>query len=241
MPQYRDDAVVLRTYKLGEADRILVLYTRTRGKVRAVAKGVRRTKSKFGARLDPASLVHLQLHEGRNLDVVRQVETIEFRGTLRSDIELWGRVSIVLEIVDQVAVEGEANPAMFKLVSGALSELERTGNPLVLAAFVARLLALEGVQPRLDQCVSCGATERLVSIEIHAGGILCVDCRRGDPISHEARLALQLVAEGRVRQVLEDTPPDIATELELLAGRLIEQHVERRLKTIAVLYQQLQG
>ena len=147
MPHYRDDAIVLRTYKLGEADRILVLFTRNRGKVRAVAKGVRRTKSKFGARLDPASSVHLQLHEGRNLDVVTQAETIEVRDALRMDMNRWGRTAIVLETIDHVASEGESNPALFKLPSGVLSEIERSGNPLVLPAFAARLLALEGVQP----------------------------------------------------------------------------------------------
>ncbi|MEZ5342799.1 MAG: DNA repair protein RecO [Acidimicrobiales bacterium] len=239
MPHYRDDAIVLRTYKLGEADRILVLYTRTRGKVRAVAKGVRRTKSKFGARLDPASLVHLQLYEGRNLDTVSQAETIEVRDALRSDVGKWGRVAIVLEIVDNVAVEGEPNPALFKLLSGALSELERSGNPLVLPAFVARLLALEGVQPRLDQCVSCGATDELVAIDLHLGGVLCVNCRRGDLLSDAARTALRHVSDGRVRHVLDTTSPDVAAELEILAGKLIEQHIERRLKTVGVLHQQL--
>lgn len=240
MPHYRDDAIVLRTYKLGEADRILVLFTRNRGKVRAVAKGVRRTKSKFGARLDPASSVHLQLHEGRNLDVVTQAETIEVRDALRTDMNRWGRTAIVLETIDHVASEGESNPALFKLASGALSEIERSGNPLVLPAFAARLLALEGVQPMLDQCVSCGSEDRLVAISLHAGGVLCTDCRRGDPISDGARAALKLVALGRVKEVLEGTDAAVGDELELLAGKLIEQHIERRLNSVSVLYQQLQ-
>ncbi len=239
MPQYRDDAVVLRTYKLGEADRILVLLTRKRGKVRAVAKGIRRTKSKFGARLEPGCSVHVQLHEGRNLDIVRQAETIEIRDALRTNVEQWGRAAIVLEIVDQVAIEGEANHALFKLTTGALAELERSGNPLVLAAFVARLLALEGVQPMLHACVNCGSMERLMTIQIHSGGVRCESCGGGEPISNSAREALIMIADGRVRQVLDETPDEVANELELLASKLIEQHIERGLRSVSVLYQQL--
>ena len=101
---YREDAVVLRTWKLGEADKILSLLTRTRGRVRAVAKGVRRTRSKFGARLEPATCVALQLYEGRgDLDTVTGADTIERFSSLRSDINQFARASAMLEAVDQLA------------------------------------------------------------------------------------------------------------------------------------------
>ena len=239
MALYRSDAVVLRTYKLGEADRIVVLFTRGRGKVRAVAKGVRRTRSKFGSRLEPGSIVQLQLYEGRNLDIVTQAERIENLDELRVDLDRYGRAAIVLEVIDATTEDGESNPAMYKLVTGALRELDRAGNPLVVPTFVARLLVLEGVQPLVDACVRCGATENLVSIQIHEGGVLCAACRSGEPISDEARVALGHVFAGRVRQVLDATPPAVARELETLSGRLIEQHTERRLRASAVLYEQL--
>jgi DNA repair protein RecO (recombination protein O) len=238
---YRQEAVVLRTYKLGEADRIVVLYTRSRGKVRAVAKGVRRTRSKFGSRLEPGSVVHLQLYEGRNLDIVTQAETAQLFPSLRSDIEAFGRASVLLEIVDQVAVEGGSNPAIYKLLTGALAELDRAGNPLVVPAFVAKLLVLEGVQPHLGSCVQCGATEDLVSIAVSEGGVLCRAHRRGEPVSNEARLAFQSVIEGRVRQLLDTASPRTASEVEVLAGRMIEQHLERRLRTSIVLTQASAG
>ncbi len=240
MALYRSDAVVLRTYKLGEADRIVVLYTRTRGKVRAVAKGVRRTKSRFGARLEPGSILHAQFYEGRNLDIVTQAETLVRLGNLRSDLSRYGRASLVLETIDHLTEEGESNPALFRLVTGVLTELDREGNPLVLPAFVAKLLALEGVQPLLDHCAVCGAEEPLVALALHLGGVVCHDCRQGDPISDAARGALQHILAGHVRHVLDTTPGPVAAELESVSSKMLEQHLERRLRSANVLYHHLQ-
>lgn len=240
MSLYRDDGVVLRTYKLGEADRIIVLYTRNRGKVRAVAKGVRRTKSKFGARLEPGSTVHLQLYEGRNLDIVTQVETKAVHSNLRRDLDRFGRASMLLEIIDQIAIEGESNTALFKVLTGALSELDRQGNPLVVPAFVAKVLVLEGVQPLLDACVRCGTETDLVSIDLSEGGVLCRADRRGEPISEATREAFGLIFDNQVRRVLDTTPEPVAMEMERLASRMIEQHIERRLKSSTVFAEHIQ-
>lgn len=240
MALYRDEGVVLRTYKLGEADRIVVLFTRGRGKIRAVAKGVRRTKSKFGSRLEPGTIVQLQLYEGRNLDIITQAERVVAFTRLRADLELYGRTAVVLEMVDSIVVEAEANAALYKLLAGALNELERSGNPLVVAAFAAKFLALEGVQPRLDSCVRCGATEDLEGIQLGEGGAVCVRCPpTGEPLSADVRQAFSLVLDGQVRHVLDVTSVDVARDLETLVSRLIEQHIERRLKSSAVLHQQM--
>lgn len=241
MALYRDEAVVVRTFKLGEADRIVVLYTRGRGKIRAVAKGVRRTKSKFGSRLEPGSIVQLQLYEGRNLDIVTQAERTVALTNLRSNLDHYGRATVLLEIIDATATEDEPNPAMYKLLTGALTELDRAGNALVVPAFVARYLVLEGVQPRVDACVRCGAKTNLRTINIAEGGVLCGSCPSGEPISEGARIAFGHLFEGRVRHVLDTTVDDAAIELETLASKLVEQHVERRLKASSVLYEQLQG
>lgn len=237
MTLYRDDAVVLRTHKLGEADRIVTLFSRNRGKIRAVAKGVRRTKSKFGARLEPASVIHGQFYEGRNLDIVTQAETAQRHIELRRDLDRFGRAAIMLEVVDQISLEDESNPALYKLLVGALAELERDGNPLVIPAFAAKLLTLEGVQPLLDTCVRCGEQENLIALDLHLGGILCDACSSGEPITEAARLALCDVFAGRVRHVLDTTSPAIAAELEAIGSRMIEQHLERRLRSVRVLDQ----
>ncbi len=239
MALYRSDAVVLRTYKLGEADRIVVLYTRSRGKVRAVAKGVRRTKSRFGARLEPGSIVHAQFYEGRNLDIVTQAETAQRLGALRSDLSRYGRASVILETIDHLTEEGESNPALYRLLTGVLIELDREGNPVVLPAFVAKLLALEGVQPMLESCANCGAEEPLVALALHLGGVVCRECRQGDPISDDARRALQQILDGHVRHVLDTTAPAVATELETVSSKMLEQHLERRLRSANVLYHHL--
>src|SRR5271167_4112856 len=111
MGLYREDAIVLRTYKLGEADRIVVLLTAGRGKVRAVAKGVRKTKSRIGGRLEPPGRVSLLIHEGRNLDVINQVESLDQYRPAREDLDRMTDALAMLEVVDQVAQEGEANLA----------------------------------------------------------------------------------------------------------------------------------
>ena len=149
----RDVGVVLRTYRLGEADRIVVLLTRGQGKVRAVGKGVRKTTSKFGARLEPTGHVSVQLYEGRELDLVTQAETVEHFRAIREDLDRLTRASSMLEAVDQVAPEREPNPALYEMLVGALRALATRNSPLVAPAFFCKLLALAGVRPVLDRCV----------------------------------------------------------------------------------------
>jgi DNA repair protein RecO (recombination protein O) len=159
VPLYRDEAVVLRTQKLGEADRIITLLTRRHGRVRAVAKGVRRTGSKFGARLEPFMQVDLQLHEGRSLDIVTQVETVGAHG--RSIVADYGRytaATAVLETAERLtAEEREPSLRLYLLAVGALRTLalgEHTPT-LVLDAFILRALAIAGYEPGLDACARC--------------------------------------------------------------------------------------
>src|ERR1700722_1402969 len=159
MSLYRDEGVVLRTYKLGEADRIVVLMTAGRGKVRAVAKGVRKTKSRFGGRLEPPNRASLLLYQGRELDVITQAETLEHYPALREDLDLLTDAMALVEAVDQVAQEGEPNAPLYRMLTGALRALAAAPrrSPLLVAAFYWKLLALEGVSPVLDQCARCGA------------------------------------------------------------------------------------
>lgn len=241
MTLYREDAVVLRSYKLGEADRIVVFYGRSRGKIRAVAKGIRRTKSKFGARLEPATAVHSQFYEGRNLDIVTQVEIRQTFKTFRSDVVRYGRAAILLEAVDLVSEEAQPSPALYKLLVGALGELDRTGSPLVVPAFVAKLLALEGVQPLLEYCVHCSRSDGLVALDLARGGVLCDECRSGGYLSEDARVALQHVFDGHVRHVLETTSDVVAEELVGLSTVMLAQHLDRKLRSAKVLAQHLQA
>ncbi len=235
---YRERAVVLRTWKLGEADRICSLFTEGRGKVRAVAKGVRKTRSKFGGRLEPTSHVALQLYHGRGeLDVVTQADTIDRFVDLRGELDRFARASSLLEAVDQLTPDGHADPGLYRMLVGALGTLDKSGAPLVTAGFFLKLLAQEGVAPVVDACVSCQSTGELVAIDLDEGGLLCRECRRGRPVSAGAVALLQDLLGGRLKVALA-RPIDVATwEVDQLATLAMERHTERRLRSMAVLEQ----
>jgi DNA repair protein RecO (recombination protein O) len=237
---YRDQGVVLRTYRLGEADRIVVIATRTSGKVRAVAKGVRKTKSRFGGRLEPVSHVALQLYEGRELDIVTQAEAIDHFRTIREDLERLTKATTLLEAVDQVAQEGEPNARLYTMLVGALRSLAAHDSALLVPAFFWKLLALEGAQPILDECASCGASAagdgvELVAFDLADGGTLCRNCRRGMPISPDALWLIRRILGGDLAAVLRDDAGPVAHDVGALATRALEFHLERRLRSPGVL------
>ncbi len=232
---YREEGVVLRTYKLGEADRIVVFLTKGRGKVRAVAKGVRKSGSRFGARLESPSQVALQLYEGRELDTVTQVESIEHFRSIREDLDRIGHAATMLEAVDQLCQEREANPALYAMLVGALRTLADQDHPMVVPAFFWKVLALEGFRPVVDACARCGTDEDLVAFELDEGGMLCQAHRRGTFLTPEALALLQQVLGGRLAAVLAEPPSPAAVEVEHLATRAMEHHLERKLRSVGLL------
>lgn len=236
MSLYREQGVVLRTYRLGEADRIVVLATHTRGKVRAVAKGVRKTKSRFGGRLEPVTHVALQLYEGRELDIVTEANVIDHFRPIREDLDRLTRATTLLEAVDQVAQEREPNPRLYTMLVGALRSLSARDSALLVPAFFWKLLALEGAQPILDACAACGADDaELVAFDLADGGTLCRACRRGLPISADALALVRRILGGDLARVLRDDPGPVAHDVGALATRALEFHLERRLRSPGVL------
>lgn len=179
---YRDHAIVLRTHPLGEADRIITLLTRRHGKVRAVAKGVRRTGSRFGARLEPFGLVDVQLHTGRTLHTVTQVVTIDtFAQEITAEYGRFTAASAMLETTDRLTDE-VVDPSQrgFLLLVGAMRTMAagQIAAPLVLDSFLLRTLALSGWAPELRVCATCGAPGPHHAIDVRAGGLVCTSCRR---------------------------------------------------------------
>lgn len=227
---YSDRAVVLRTMPLGEADRIVTLMTESHGRVRAVAKGIRRTTSKFGSRLEPTTHVSLQLYVGRELDTITQAETIAHMGSVRDDLHRFSRANVMLETVDQVSPEKEPNAALYRMLVGALTELDRDDAPLVLAGFLLKLLALEGFQPQLDVCVACGATEDLVAFDIDDGGMRCRNDRRGIALDDDAVALMRQILGGELTAALRVEASAATAETEAVAVGLVEHHIERRLR-----------
>lgn len=233
---YRDRALVVRTYKLGEADRIVVLLTEAHGEVRAVAKGARRTKSRFGARLEPPSHVAVQLYRGRGeLDTVTQVESIDAFRPLREDLDRLGRALTMIEVADHVARDRDPGPDLYRLLLGALRTLAGSPSPLVVAGYLWKLLALEGVAPVLDRCTVCGAPRDLVAFDVVEGGVVCRDDRRGQPLSAEALDLVRDVLGGRLAAALTVPESSATAEVERLAVHSAEHHLERRLRSVGVL------
>jgi len=190
---YRDDGIVLRTQKLGEADRIVTLLTRRTGRVRAVAKGVRRTKSRFGARLEPFTHVDMLLYTGRSLDVITQADTVRPYGKpFSSDYPRYTTGTAMLETAEKFTpVEKEPAMRQFLLLVGGLRALgDEAHDPrLILDAYLLRSLAVAGYAPALDECAVCGtrvgaddhgdpsAALRAFAFAIGAGGLVCRSCR----------------------------------------------------------------
>ena len=225
---YRDEGIVLRTIKLGEADRIVTIFTQGHGKIRAVAKGIRKTTSKFGARLEPTSRVALQCYRGRELDVVTQAETLEANRVLREEYGLLTHAVPMLEAIDQVAQEREPNPSAYRMLTGALHTLAERRNPMVTPAFFWKLLSLEGFHPMLDE---------LVAFDLQEGGTLCRACARGGgrPLSPDALDLLRRVLGGGLNGVLAEASSPAAHDVEQLGFRALEHHVERKLRSAVLL------
>lgn len=176
MPHYRDEAIVLRTHKLGEVDRILTLLTRNHGQVRAVAKGVRKTTSRFGARLEPFMVADLQLYEGRNLDTVSQAEQLASYGAeIVADYSRYTIACAMVEAAERLTRETSSEQHYLLLLGGlrTLAALERPSNQ-VLDSYLLRALSLSGWIPDLEFCHSCAVEAE--SFSIHTGLVSCHGC-----------------------------------------------------------------
>jgi DNA repair protein RecO (recombination protein O) len=237
VPLYRDEGVVLRTQKLGEADRIVSLLTRRTGRVRAVAKGVRRTGSKFGARLEPFTQVDVQLYEGRSLDIVTQAETIEPYGeAIAADYARYTAGTAVLETAERLTAE-EREPALrlYLLVVGALRALAlgEHAPTLVLDAFALRALTLSGYAPSLDLCARCGEPGPHRSFAVALGGMVCTEHRpagAASPSAEAVGLLLALVSGDWV--TADGSDPRTRREASGLTAAYLQWHLERGLRSL---------
>ena len=239
MPLERDDGVVLRRHPLGEADRIITLLTRRRGKVRAVAKGVRKTSSRFGARLEPGTHVDVLLWRGRgDLGVVTQAQAIAPYGErLVADWDRWSAASALLEAADRLAdVEDEPQPGVLALLLGGLAALaaDRHEPRLVVDAFLLRGLRDAGYEPALETCAGCGADGPHAAFSPSAGGSVCSACRPAGSTSPGADVLTHLVA---LRDADWPTatggPARVRRDASGLVAATWQWHTERGLRTLA--------
>ncbi|MCW2667966.1 MAG: recO [Frankiales bacterium] len=243
MALYRDEGVVLRVQKLGEADRIVTVLTRRHGRVRAVAKGVRRTRSKFGASVEPFSHVDLQLYEGRSLDIVTQAESLTAYGDrLAGDYGRYTAGTAVLETAERLtAEEREPSLKLFLLVIGALralcgggpEALEPRDPSLVLDAFLLRAMSVAGYAPALADCARCGATGPHRAFSVPAGGTVCPACRPSGAASPApSALSLMTALMTGDWDAAETTDARTRREASGLVSAHLQWHLERGLRSL---------
>lgn len=235
---YRTEAVVLRRQELGEADRLLTIYSPGHGKLRVVAKGVRRPRSRKAGHLELFARTDLMLARGHDLDIVTQAEVVEPYPGLRDDLVRLGHAAYAVEILDCFAVAEENRP-LYRLIVETLGRLSEGGEPAVVVRFFElRLLELVGYRPELFHCLGCGRDIRPESqfFSPADGGILCPQCGQGKRdvsaislgavkvLRHFQRSSFSQVAEVRVSR-------PVHLELERLMEGYLTHILERRLKT----------
>ena len=235
MPSYRTEAIVLRTHKLGEADRIITFLTRDRGKVRAVAKGVRRTKSKFGARLEPFSRVDVLLHDGKNLDIVAQAELLTAYGSeMTLDYGLWTIGQTMLETADRLTPEVHV-PAesQYLLLVGALRTLVAREHvaTAVMDSYLLRALSLAGYSPNFDDCVVCA--EPGPFFHISSGGAMCATHRAPGSVAPKAEtIALMKALIAGEWDAVDAAEINISREVSGIVAAYVQWHLERGLRSL---------
>ncbi len=232
-----DQGIVLRSYPFGEADKVVVLLSPNHGKLRTVAKGIRKTKSRFGGRLEPFSHVDLVLYEGRNLDTITQVAMIEAFHQLRSDLDRVVAAGTMVEVADAVAQENESSVRLFLLLQRGLRALE-TGpaHPDLVTAYLLKAAETIGVAPALDQCAGCGRSDGLNRFSFGAGGVVCDQCRTPGAYSLRAGLTGYLAAlAGADLAELPGADDKFSGEARGVARRFVEYHLERQIQSMAVL------
>ncbi len=239
---YRDDAVVLRAQKLGESDRIITLLTRRHGRLRAVARGVRRTNSRFGARLEPFGHIDLQLAGspegvGSSLYSVSQVEAVALYGKqFLVDYPRYTAASAIAETAERLTpVEREPSLRLFQLTLGALKALaagEHAGG-LVLDAYLLRAMSVAGWAPAITECAVCGTAGSHGAFSVPAGGSVCPDCRPpGAAHPSPATLALMSALTSGDWVVADATESPVRRECSGLVAAHLQWHMERALRSL---------
>lgn len=237
MKVYRDEAVVLRTQDLGEADRIVTLLTRSFGRVRAVAKGVRRVSSRFGARLEPFGVIDVQLHVGRSLDIVTQVETLAPHGrSIGADYARYTAAMAMAETAERLTeVEREPAAQQYHLLVGGLHALAEGAHAttLVLDSYLLRALAVAGWAPSFADCARCGAPGPHRAFSVGHGGVMCVACRppgSAAPTPATVTLLGALLAGDWAQADASD--PRQRREASGLVAAYLQWHLERTVRSM---------
>jgi len=240
MPVYKAEAIVLRRANLGEADRIVTLFTRGHGRLSVVAKGARKPKSRFAGRLELFTHLRALLAQGRTLDVVSQVDVVDPFAAVRADLGRMSAASFVAEVTDRATPEREPQPAIFTALRQALGAIASGDAELAGHWYAAQILSLSGYGPVTDRCVICGRPLRSGAVfSLALGGSLCPADRARDPEAMPAS-AVALAAMGFLREMpiaalgRVTLAPKQRAEVGTLLRRCLEYRLEVRLKSAGV-------
>jgi DNA repair protein RecO (recombination protein O) len=232
----KTEGIVLRSLRYGEADRILHLYTPDRGRISAIAKGVRRAKSRFGGRLEPFFRLNLVLYEGRSeLLTVTSAETVAAHPRLREDAGALDGAARACEAVARVFDDGDPHAGVYHLLANELALLDgepgRAGRANALA-FRLKLLLAAGFAPHLASCASCGEREHLVGFSGAAGGVVCAACEASAFALDQDAVDFLVTALGRPLAEAPDAPPRALAQAERAILETLEYHGHVRLRPV---------
>jgi DNA repair protein RecO (recombination protein O) len=235
MPSYRDDVIVLRTHSLGEADRIITMVGKGRGKIRAVAKGVRKTGSRIGSRLEPFMIADVQFYDGKNLDTVQQVESIAQLGSaIAADYAKYTVGSVMLDVADKLT-DHDYQEAHFALLKGGLTALASGAHlpELVLDSYILRALAIAGWTPELNTCVVSGEEGEHTHFLVQAGGVVSATAAPpGTPrLLADTILLLRALLAGDWR-VADASTDNARREARGIVAAYLQFHLERSLRSL---------
>ena len=238
MKTFRSQAIVLRTRKLGESDKIITLFTKDYGIRHAVARGVRKTTSKLGARVEPFNCVDVQLYQGRSLDTVVQVEIVNaYSASLSKDLSAFAAASLICELTEKLLFEDEVSLPLYSLLNGGLFSLCYRGfSPTLVAnSFCLRALAVSGWALSCYKCAVCGVDGWHEYFNVYSGGAMCVDCRESGCVrvcvDSMKVLADLFVGEwGRLSRVDQAC----VREVTGVVNAYVHWHLEKRLKSAQV-------
>ena len=240
---YKTEGVVLRHQDLGDADKIITVYSPYLGKLRVVGKGVLKPRSRLGGHVEPLSRVSLLIARGRNLDVISQVSPIDSFVDLRDELERMAQGLYAAELLDLFTGEEDASPELYEVFLETLKALSKNRDGgLALRRFELRLLSILGFAPELESCVSCRRTGFAggVWFSPRSGGVLCSECADGDgsafPMSRDALVSYRYLRNSDPSAIAEKvTPERLAREMELTLSRYIRYQLERDVRSAGFL------
>jgi len=229
--------VVLRSYPFGEADRVVILLSPRRGKLRTVARGVRRVRSRLRGRLEPFCRVELVLYRGRELDLITSVTVREFHPQLRSDLDRLLSASLMVNAVDAVAQPEQSSRSLYELLTRSLRVLTTAGDiPGLTTAFLLHLADVLGVALALDRCASCGGGRDLARFSFEGGGVICRRCQTQGSVRLVSGVTEHLseMARADLRE-LPVTTSELAQQSMSVVCRFLEIHLDRSFRPLAAL------